>query len=66
MTSTEITKRAVQKADATRLHNLLRKQAATVLDYHETLVLKRLLEKMDAENNNLTPSFQIPQHASFE
>ena len=60
MTSTETTKRAVQKAEVTRLHNLLSKQAKTVLNHNETMVLKRLLQKMDAENYNLTPSFQIP------
>jgi hypothetical protein len=53
------------KADATRLRNLLRKQAEySVLNWNEARVLKRLMEKKEVENRFVTESFQFRQGAS--
>ena len=53
------------KADATRLRNLLRKQAEySVLSWNDARVLKRLMEKKDVENRYVAESFQFRQGAS--
>ena len=53
------------KADATRLRNLLRKQAEySVLNWNDARVLKRLMAKKEVENRFVTESFQFRQGAS--
>lgn len=54
-------KSILTKGEATRLRNLLSKKSALALNHNETLILKRLLEKKDAENNALARSFQFRQ-----
>lgn len=54
-----------RKADATRLRNLLSKQANDlVLSRNESRMLKRLMEKRATENSSVAESFQFRHGAS--
>jgi hypothetical protein len=65
MATPEKTKLARIKGEATRLRNLLKKEAhSLVLSHNDTQVLKRLLQKKEMENRFAGESFQFREGAT--